>query len=154
MKNLQSKTIATLAIIALCAVGNIHAQDKLASPDETALVKLEHEWMDAENRHDAKTLNAILDDKFIATFGSNKSVVKQVYLKNLTDGDIDPTARQDILNENIVIDTNTAVIVLVNTIQGTHNGKAFDAAYRITVTFIRHGDHWNALALHAISIKQ
>jgi ketosteroid isomerase-like protein len=153
MKNLQSKTIAALAVITLCLVGNIHAQDKTASPDETALIKLEHDWMDAENRHDANTLNTILDDKFIATFGSDKAIVKQTYLKNLTDGAIDPTAHLDILNENIIIDTNTAVIVLVNTIQGTRKEKTFDVAYRITVTFIRHGDHWNALALQAVSIK-
>jgi ketosteroid isomerase-like protein len=110
--------------------------------------------MDAENRHDDKSLNTILDDRFLATFGTGKSIDKQKYIKNLTDGAIDPTAHQDILNENVVVDANTAVIVLVNTIQGTHNGKPYDVVYRITVTFIKRGDHWTALALHGTSIKQ
>lgn len=143
-----------LAAIALCIAGVVHAQDKVASADETALLKLEQDWMDAENRHDEKKLSAILDDKFVATFGTGKSIDKQKYLRNLTDGAVDPTVHQDILNENIVVDANTAVIVLVNTIQGTRNGKPYDVVYRITVTFIKRGDRWAALALHGTSIKQ
>jgi ketosteroid isomerase-like protein len=146
--------MAALVAITLCISGVVHAQDKVVSTDETALLKLEQDWIDAENRHDEKRLNAILDDRFVATFGTSKSIDKQKYMKNLTDGPIDPTAHQDLLNENLVVDTNTAVIVLVNTIQGTHNGKPYDVAYRITVTFIKRGDHWTALALHGISIKQ
>jgi ketosteroid isomerase-like protein len=153
MKNLQSKTLTALAAITLVA-GIAHAQDKTASPDETALLKLEHDWTDAENRHDDKRLNAILDDNFLATFGTGKAIDKPKYMKNLTDGAIDPTAHQDILNENVVVDGDTAVIVLVNTLKGTRNGKPYDAAYRITVTFIKRGDRWSALALHGNSIKQ
>jgi ketosteroid isomerase-like protein len=153
MKNVRSKTILVLVTIALWVTGNLHAQDKAVSPDETALIKLENDWMNAENRHDAVALNSILSDKFIATFATDKAIDKHTYLKNLTDGAIDPTAQQEIVNENVVIDTNTAVIVLINTIRGTRKGKPFDVAYRITVTFIKNGDHWNALALQGISIK-
>jgi hypothetical protein len=58
--------------------------------------KLEHEWVDAEARHDAVALLSILNDRFVATFGAGKPLDKNPFIKEVTDGAVDPTESQRI----------------------------------------------------------
>ena len=61
--------------------GGAYADDNPVTADEKALLKLERQWADAESRHDAVALNAILDDRFIDTFGGGKPLDKDAFIK-------------------------------------------------------------------------
>ena len=144
-------TAAALAVAILFAAGNTHAGDKAATADEQALRKLEREWVDAENRHDAVALQSILDDKFIATFGAAKPLDKDAFIKDVTAGPVDPTVSQELSDQTIVVAGDTAVVVETDTERKVRDGKPSAAVYRFTVTYIRRGGHWVALAEHGVA---
>lgn len=131
--------------------GNTHAGDKTATADEQALRKLEREWVDAETRHDAVALQSILDDKFVATFGAAKPLDKDAFIKDVTAGPVDPTVSQELSDQTIVVAGDTAVVVETDTLRKVRDGKPSVAVYRFTVTYIRRGGHWVALAEHGVA---
>ena len=146
-------TVAALAITAPFIAGNARAADKPSTVDEKALRKLERDWVDAENRHDARALQAILGEKFIATFGAGKPLGKDAFIKQFTSGPADPTITQDLSDETIIVVGDTAVIVGTDTVHKLKDGLPSVTAYRLTVTYIRRGGHWIALAEQAEVIK-
>jgi ketosteroid isomerase-like protein len=146
-------TVAALAITAPFIASNARAADKPATVDEKALRKLDRDWVDAENRHDARALQAILDKRFIATFGAGKPLGKDAFIKQATSGPADPTMTQDLSDETIIVVGDTAVIVATDTVHKLKDGLPSAKAYRLTVTYIRRGGHWIALAEQADAIK-
>jgi ketosteroid isomerase-like protein len=144
-------TAAALAVAVLFAAGNTHAGDKAATADEQALRKLERQWVDAETRHDAVALQSILDDKFVATFGAGKPLDKNAFIKAITTGPVDPTVSQELSEQTFVMAGDTAVVVETDTERKLRDGKPSTAVYRFTVTYIRRGDHWLALAEHGVA---
>lgn len=154
MKTSLFNTAAACALVLLFAAGNAYAGDKTATADEQALLKLEHQWIDAEARHDVVALQAILDDRFVATFGAGKLLDKNAFIKEVTAGAIDPTASQVLSDQTIVLAGDTAVVVETDTIRSTKNGQPSESVYRFTVTYIRRGDHWVALAEHGVAAKR
>ncbi len=108
-------------------------------------------WADAETKHDAATVRRILDDKFIATFGTNPPHGKEAFVNTLMGSDIDPTERQTLTDETVVVDGDTAVLVGTDTLRGTKNGAAYTITGRYTVTYIRRHGQWLALAEHLVA---
>src|SRR3984885_6992632 len=130
------------------------AGDKASTADEQALLKLEREWVAAEARHDVVALQAILDDKFVATFGAGKLLDKNAFIKDVTAGAIDTTESQELSGQTSVLPGDTAVVVETDTIRGMRNGQESESVYRFTVTYIRRGGHWFALAEHGVAAKR
>jgi ketosteroid isomerase-like protein len=145
--------VAALAITAPFIASNARAGDKPATAAENTLRKLEREWVDAENRHDARTLQAILDEQFVATFGAGKPFCKDAFIKEVTNGPADPTMTQDLSDETIIVVGDVAVIVETDTVHRMKDGLPSATAYRLTVTYIRRGGRWVALAEQADAIK-
>jgi len=153
MSKSLSTTAASCVVGILFAAGNTHAGDKSTTADEQALRKLEHEWVEAEARHDAVALQAILDDRFIATFGAGKPLDKNAFILDETAGAIDPTESQELSDQTIIVAGDTAVIVETDTERKVRDGKQSAAVYRFTVTYIRRAGHWVALAEHGVAAK-
>ena len=151
MSKSLSTTAAAFAVVMLFTAGNTHAGDKAATADEQVLRKLEREWIDAETRHDAVALRSILDDKFVATFGAAKPLDKDAFIKDVTAGPVDPTVSQELSDQTIVVADDTAVVVETDTERKVRDGKPSAAVYRFTVTYIRRGGHWVALAEHGVA---
>src|SRR5580658_6781920 len=69
--------------VAACAAASLLPIGR-ARGDETAaaqLVKLERLWSEAEIKHDLAALRRILDDRFICTFGTEKPLDKEEFIK-------------------------------------------------------------------------
>ncbi|HEY6904032.1 MAG TPA: nuclear transport factor 2 family protein, partial [Candidatus Acidoferrales bacterium] len=119
------------------------------------ILDLEQVWVTAEHNHDAATLRRILDDKFVATFGGEKPLDKEAFIKETVTGDVDPTESQTLADRNVIIDQDTAVVVGTDTERGTNKkGKAYTAFARYTVTYIRRNGQWVALAEHLAEVPQ
>jgi ketosteroid isomerase-like protein len=153
MSKSLSTTAAAFAVTMLFAAGNTRAGDKSTTADEQALLKLEHEWVEAEARHDAVALHAILDDRFVSTFGAGKPSDKSAFIKEVTAGAIDPTESQELSDHTIIVAGHTAVVVETDTLRSTTNGQPSTNVYRFTVTYIKRGGHWFALAEHGVAAK-
>ena len=146
-------TAAAFAVTILVAADNTYAGDKSTTADEQALLKLEHEWVDAEARHDSVALRAILDERFVSTFGAGKLLDKNAFIKEVTAGAIDPTESQELSDHTIVVAGDTAVVVETDTLRSATNGQPSTTVYRFTVTYIKRGGHWYALAEHGVAAK-
>ena len=122
------------------------------SPDSEAtrqVMNLEQVWADAENRHDAATLRSILDDKFVFTMGGNgKLYDKDAFIAGNVRGVPDPTRSQMLTDRTVIINGDTAVSMGTDTERGTRSGNPFTEVARYTVTYVRRGDRWLAVAEH------
>jgi ketosteroid isomerase-like protein len=113
-----------------------------------------HDWVRAENEHDAAALERILDDQFITTSGAGKPGNKEGFIKSLTAGKADPRQSQSLTDESVVVDGDTAVVVGTDTFHRTDGAKPDGLALRYTITFIRRNARWTALAEHIVEIPR
>ena len=129
---------------------------KTLSSDKTKqqILDLEQVWVIAEHNHDAATLRRILDDKFVASFGGEKPLDKEAFIKLIVSGNPDPTETQTLTDRNVILDHDTAVVVGTDTERGTKKGAAYTAVARYTVTYIHRNGQWVALAEHLVEVPQ
>jgi hypothetical protein len=153
MNATMSTIAATCAVAMLFGWGSTYAGDKAATADEQALLKLEHEWVDPEARHDVVALQAILDDRFVATFGAGKLLNQNVFIEDITAGAIDPTESHELSDRTIIVAGDTAVVVETDTIRRVTNGEPSAKVYRFTVTYIMRRGHWAAPAEQGAAAK-
>src|SRR6202011_3699129 len=96
-----------------------------ATETEWQVSKLEQEWVTAEIHRDAAVLRRILDDRFVATFGAEKPIDKEAFIKAITGDPADVMQSQDLTDETHLVDRDTAVTVGTDTIRGTTDGKPY-----------------------------
>jgi ketosteroid isomerase-like protein len=118
------------------------------------VLDLDKEWAAAETKHDAVTLDRILDEKFLVTFGSKKPYNKAAFIKAITEGEVDPTESQTLTDATVIVDGDTAVVVATDTLRGTKNGAAYMEVARYTVTYVHRHGRWRALAEHLVFVPQ
>ena len=110
------------------------------------VLNVDRQWADAEIKRDASSLRRILDDGFIAVYGSGKVVDRETFIKNVI-GDVSGNIlSQDIGDITVRVQGGTAVLVETETIRGTDGGQAYVTALRLTTTYIKRNDRWVALA--------
>jgi ketosteroid isomerase-like protein len=153
MRTTMSTIAATCAVAMLFGAGSTGAGENAAASDEQALLKVEHEWVDAEARHDVVALQAILDDRFVATFGAGKLLNKKAFIEELTAGAIDPTESQELSDRTIIVTGDTAVVVETDTIRRVTKGEPSARVWRFTVTYVKRRGHWIGLAENGAAAK-
>lgn len=116
------------------------------------LLDLGKEWLAAEDKHDEATLRRILDDKFIATFGTKPPLNKEAFIKDILSETLDPTQSQTLTDETVIVDRDTAVVVGTDTVRGTDNGTPYTLVFRYTVIYIQRQGEWIALAEHLVRV--
>ena len=148
-----------LAIITSLAVAlPLHAANasdpKTSSAEaERQVFQVEREWTAAEIKRDAVKLRQILDDQFVVTFGSGDVTDKEGFIKAVIGDENEVILSQDLSDETIRIDGDTAVVVLTDTVHGTSKGEPYTQVLRITATYIRREGKWLALAEHMVARK-
>ncbi len=75
---------------------------------QSELVALDDAWIDAEVRHDSAALEKILDDGFLATFASGKTLDRTAFLAWITQAQIAPFS---VVHDEIRVHGDTAVVV-------------------------------------------
>ena len=151
----RERGFRVLCLTLVCCVAAFPLSKTLPSADEKQQVlDLGKEWVAAEVKHDATTLQRILDDKFVASFGVKEPYDKETFIERILTGEVDPTESQTLTDETVVIDDDTAVVVGTDTVRGTDNGAAYREVYRYTVTYIHRNGRWLALAEHLVKVPQ
>ena len=145
-------------MLAASAVASSAAQQNSKTPPPAVakqqVLELEKEWVAAEVKHDATTLQRILDGKFVASFGAGKPYNKDAFIKLVTSGDPDPTASQTLTDQTVILEDDTAVVVGTDTARETEKGVITTVVYRYTVTYVRRNGRWVALAEHLAEAPQ
>ena len=140
-----------LAISAACAVhfsAIANSAEAAWTEAQKQVLQVDRQWADAELRRDATALRRILDDGFIAVYGSGKVVDKETFIKDVIGDPSDKMLSQDLGDITVRVQGNTAVVVETDTIRGTDGGQPYVTALRLTTTYIKRNSHWVALAEH------
>ena len=130
------------------------AQGAPAADARQQVMKLLHDWVIAEDRHDAAALARILDDKFLATSGAGQPVNKETFIKKLTVGAADPKQSQSLTDETVIVDGDTAVVIGTDAFHRTDGAEPSGPTLRYTITFIRRNARWAALAEHIVAMPR
>ncbi len=157
----RERALKILFLTFACCVAAFSAStepknSKILAPADAKqqVLDLGKEWVAAEVKHDATTLQRILDDKFVASFGVKKPYDKEGFINAIVSDDVDPTESQTLTDETVVIDDDTAVVVGTDTVRGTDKGAAYTVVYRYTVTYIHRHGQWLALAEHLVQVPR
>lgn len=140
------------AFAALTGAAGAAGSQSASEADKQQVMNVLRDWVKAENEHDAAALRRILDDQFITTSGAGQPGNKEKFIKSLTAGKADPRQSQSLTDESVVVDGDTAVVVGTDTFHMTDGAKPDGLALRYTITFIRRGGQWTALAEHIVKM--
>ena len=152
---------AVLFLIFVCcmiasfrAIAQKNTTTPLAADPKQKVLALGQQLVAAVNKRDATTLGRILDDKFVASFGTGKPHDKEAFIKLIVSDDVDPTESHTLTDETVLIDGDTAVVVGTDTERGTDKAVVYTTIYRYTATYIRRHGEWTALAEHLVPVTR
>jgi ketosteroid isomerase-like protein len=148
----MKRHILILALAGSALAAQAASAQGAAEADKQQVMNVLRDWVKAENEHDAAALRRILDDQFITTSGSSQPGNKEKFIKSLTAGKADPRQSQSLTDESVVVAGDTAVVVGTDTFHMTDGAKPDGLALRYTITFVRRGGHWTALAEHIVKM--
>ncbi len=129
--------ILTLFIFSACAKNSNESNSSESSQSTSSykaeLMALEKAWIDAEVNDDEEALERILDEQFVATFASGKTVDRSKYIEIIIKMDISPFSA---INEAIHIHEDTAVIIDIST----------DRTTKFTWIAIKRNGEWKVIS--------
>ena len=134
-----------LGVVAVLLAMGAAANAQEVKSDQQVLIELEQLWDAAFHRGDAKFIETLLADEFIATYGDGARGDKARELSLATDN------RQQVdssrLDEFIVKTFgNTAVVWFTQILVGPVNGKPTEVRYRYVDVWVNRGGRWLAVA--------
>jgi hypothetical protein len=91
-----------------CMVAVEATADSLA---EAELIALDDAWIDAEVSGDRKALERILDEQFLATWASGKTIDRTAYIDYILSEEISPFS---VVHDDIRVHGDTAVVIDVS----------------------------------------
>ena len=137
--------LRVLGVVAVLLAMGPAANTQEVKSDQQVLIELEQLWDAAFHRGDAKFIETLLADEFIATYGDGACGDKAKELSLATDN------RQQVdssrLDEFIVKTFgNTAVVWFTQILVGPVNGKPTEVRYRYVDVWVNRGGRWLAVA--------
>jgi ketosteroid isomerase-like protein len=121
--------------------------------DQDVLIELEQKWDAAFRAHDAKVIEPLLADEFIATYDDGTRADKAMELRLAAESDqqID-SSRQD---EFIVkIYGNTAVVWFTLHLVGPVQGKPVAISYRYVDVWVNRDGDWKCVASQSTRVAE
>jgi ketosteroid isomerase-like protein len=138
------KALLSLGAVAL-AVTTVYAQSRVVRSDQEVLIQLEHDWDDAFHRKDAKFIDTILAEEFIATYGDGSRGDRKKELSLATD--FNQQVDSSTLDEfTVKIYGNTAVIWFSQHLLGPIQGRQVAVTYRYVDVFVMRDGRWQCVA--------
>jgi uncharacterized protein (TIGR02246 family) len=137
-----------LAMSAVCAMAWSCANGAAPTAEQARqqVLHVDREWVNAEINRDADALRHILDENFIAVYGSGKAVDKDTFIKDVIGDGTDRILSQDLSDVTVRVRGNTAVVVETDTIRGADHGQPYVEATRLITTYVKRSGNWVALA--------
>jgi len=139
------RTLLLISALLLAGALAFPAQEKSAPSDEIQIRQLERAWNQAEARHDAKAVLAIIGDTLVYIDFDGTVMNKEEYVRDVT-----KTAYQaDHLYDeglNVYLYGNAAVVNGVYRETGVNKGKSYTHRVRFTDTWIRQNSVWHCVA--------
>jgi ketosteroid isomerase-like protein len=130
----------------LLIVGTVQARD--AASDEKEIRRVEAVLCRAFESGDAATLRKYMDATFTQTSSRGEVTDFEQNVAEVARREPHYEAFRN-HDQNVRLYGDTAIILGVTTVKGTSEGKAFEADFQYTDTWIRRDGHWKIAASHA-----
>jgi hypothetical protein len=113
--------------------------------DQQVLIELERAWDAAFHKGDAKFIETLLADEFIATYGdgSRGDKAKELSLAGDQKQQVDSSRLDEFIIRTF---GNTAVVWFTQVLVGPVNGKPTEVRYRYVDVWVNRGGRWLAVA--------
>lgn len=147
-RSLRGLCVAALVIMASAVP---HAQD--VKSDQQVLIELEMAWDAAFHKQDAKFIETLLADEFIATYGdgSRGDKAKELSLALDTKQQVDSSRLDEFIIKTF---GNTAVVWFTQILVGPVNGKPTEVRYRYVDVWVIRNGRWQAVASQSTRLNQ
>ena len=141
MTKLSKIVCIASALLAIAAAA--YAQD--VKSDQQVLIELEQQWDAAFHRGDAKFIETLLADEFIATYGDGArgDRAKELSLASDQRQQVDSSRLDEFIVKTF---GNTAVVWFTQILMGPVNGKPTEVRYRYIDVWVNRGGRWLAVA--------
>jgi hypothetical protein len=132
-----------VAAVAMALPVVTYAQE--VKSDQQVLIELERAWDAAFHKGDAKFIETLLADEFIATYGdgSRGDKAKELSLAGDRRQQIDSSRLDEFIVKTF---GNTAVVWFTQIMVGPVNGKPTEVRYRYVDVWVNRGGRWLAVA--------
>jgi ketosteroid isomerase-like protein len=138
--------LCTLALVtAFVALSAWSAEPTAQNDDASALIALEHTWVDALQKNDVKALTTILVKTYVDTDETGHQGDKAAVLGALKSGAL-KLSLIELSDMKPVIYGDAAVVTGASLQHGTYEGQPLAARIVFTDTFIRAGKTWKVVA--------
>ncbi|MEZ5277884.1 MAG: nuclear transport factor 2 family protein [Opitutaceae bacterium] len=104
-----------------------------ASGAEAELIALDKAWIDAEVNRDQATLEQILDERFLATFSSGKTIDRTAYIAWIMESEIEPF---EVLHDEIRVHGDTALVI----------DSTLDRLTKLTYVAVKKEGQWRVIS--------
>jgi len=131
-----------------CAAARTSAPSAAVAQRE--ILDTERAWDEAEVHRNGAALDAILDDRFMFTYGSEAPIDKATVIKSVLANDAPSPSTPS--EQHVTVDGDIAIVTGVDTTNDVVQGKAAKRANRYTTTFAYRDGRWRALSVHMVAI--
>jgi ketosteroid isomerase-like protein len=153
MKNFLGIWAAGMLVVASAGAEPTTTEAAKVSDAEREVLALEDQWVQAEINGDEATLQRILDDRFVMTWGSGKTVDKASYIEGIIKGK-GTILSEELTDRIVLVEGNTVVVVDTDTLQGKNAaGEPWKLVLRMTTTYVKRDGRWVALAEQVVPIE-
>ena len=139
------------ALAALWAVTSSAAQTRSVRSDQDTLIQLEREWDAAFLHKDARFIEHVLADEFMATYddGSRGDKARELMLLAEFNQQIDSSVVDDF---TVKVYGDTAVVWFSRHLAGPSQGRRLEVSYRMVDVFVWRADRWQCVASQSTKV--
>ena len=141
----MGRRLRVLGVVAVLLAMGAAASAQDVKSDQQVLIELEQLWDAAFHRGDAKYIETLLADEFIATYGdgSRGDKAKELSLASDKRQQVDSSRLDEFIVKTF---GNTAVVWFTQFLVGPVNGKPTEVRYRYVDVWVNRGGRWLAVA--------
>jgi hypothetical protein len=141
----MGRRLRVLGVVAALLAMSAAASAQEVKSDQQVLIELEQLWDAAFHRGDAKYIETLLADEFIATYGdgSRGDKAKELSLASDNRQQVDSSRLDEFIVKTF---GNTAVVWFTQFLVGPVNGKPTEVRYRYVDVWVNRGGRWLAVA--------
>ncbi len=141
----MGRRLRVLGVVAALRAMGAAASAQDVKSDQQVLIELEQLWDAAFHRGDAKYIETLLADEFIATYGdgSRGDKAKELSLASDNRQQVDSSRLDEFIVKTF---GNTAVVWFTQFLVGPVNGKPTEVRYRYVDVWVNRGGRWLAVA--------
>lgn len=131
-----------VVVLLLTSLLSSHARsDDIPSGEVTAeIVALDNAWIQAEVERDRAALEKILDEQFLVTYSSGKTIDRAAFISRIMQSDIKPF---EVIHEEIRVHGNTVLVIDSST----------DKKTRFVWIAVKKGDQWKVISEVFVTVK-